>query len=322
MNPMAVELAKLALWLETVSSSQPLTFLDHHLRCGNSLVGARIEALGVLPGAPPLQENMVAQQVKERLPDLLKPLSEIRAIPSDTPEQVKAKEKLYRRQFDKVRQPILNVADLWCSTFFTDAEHQPTAEQYRFAVETLAALVKAQKYSNQTWFSAALDVARRPDVAAFHWELEFPEAFFGDAGRSSDGGFNAIIGNPPYDVLSEKETGHDLSAFRTFIEAESSYAATRRGKNNLYKLFICRALHLLAEGGRLGFIAPMAILGDDQARQIRKLILEPGFKDYDASIPALAKKLRSFAAFNGCEQVIVEETAPRKVKAPLKRALS
>ena len=55
---------------------------------------------------------------------------------------------------------------------------------------------------------------------------------------------------------------------------------------------------------------------------IRKLILEPGFKDYDASIPALAKKLRSFAAFNGCEQVIVEETAPRKVKAPLKRALS
>ena len=55
---------------------------------------------------------------------------------------------------------------------------------------------------------------------------------------------------------------------------------------------------------------------------VRKLILEPNFKDYDALIPALAKKLQSFAAFNDCEQVIVEETAPRKVKAPLKRALS
>ena len=55
---------------------------------------------------------------------------------------------------------------------------------------------------------------------------------------------------------------------------------------------------------------------------VRKLILAPDFKDYDALIPALAKKLQNFAVFNDCEQVVVEETAPRKAKAPLKRALS
>jgi hypothetical protein len=48
---MAVELAKLSLWLTTVASNKPLSFLDHHLRCGNSLIGAELEKLTVLPGA-------------------------------------------------------------------------------------------------------------------------------------------------------------------------------------------------------------------------------------------------------------------------------
>lgn len=54
------------------------------------------------------------------------------------------------------------------------------------------------------------------------------------------------------------------------------YAPSRRGKNNLYKLFICQALDLLADGGRFGFIVPMALLGDDQAADIRKAILKAG----------------------------------------------
>src|SRR4029453_18032931 len=49
LNPLAVELAKLSLWLTTIATDQPLNFLDHHLRCGNSLIGARIDQLGALP---------------------------------------------------------------------------------------------------------------------------------------------------------------------------------------------------------------------------------------------------------------------------------
>ena len=63
---------------------------------------------------------------------------------------------------------------------------------------------------------------------------------------------------------------------RAFIEAEPTYAPSRRGKNNLYKLFICRALDLLADGGRLGFITPMAVLGDDQAADLRREMLRQG----------------------------------------------
>src|SRR6185503_12314122 len=117
---------------------------------------------------------------------------------------------------------------------------------------------------------------RRPELACFHWELEFPEAFFDKHRRRPNPGFDAVIGNPPWDVLSELETGRDLSALRAFIKSDPSLTPSRRGKNNLYKLFICRALEVLAETGNFGFIVPMALLGDDQAADIRRRIVEVG----------------------------------------------
>ena len=63
---------------------------------------------------------------------------------------------------------------------------------------------------------------------------------------------------------------------RAFIDHEPVYRPTKRGKNNLYKLFICRALDLLAEGGHFSFITPMAVLGDDQAANLRRHIVSVG----------------------------------------------
>jgi hypothetical protein len=81
-------------------------------------------------------------------------------------------------------------------------------------------------------------------------------------------------GNPPYDVLSEKENLRALRAFKRFIADDPVYESSIRGKNNLYKLFVCKALELVAEGGFLGFITPMAILGDDQAADLRRKLVE------------------------------------------------
>ena len=272
MNPLAVELAKLALWLETVSVNQPLTYLDHHLRCGNSLVGGGIDLLGALPGTPPLFENAYAQQVLQRLPVLLGPLKMIRRMPSETVEQVKEKNKLYHKVFDLSRLPFLAAADLWCSTFFAPADAKISPDRYQEVIEAIGKpyfldLVR------QPWAEAALGAVRRPEVAPFHWELEYPEVFFDETHRRPEAGFDAVIGNPPYDVLSEKETGKNLAQLRAFLESQAVYNPSFRGKNNLYKLFVCRALDLLAEGGRLGFITPMALLGDDQAADLRREIL-------------------------------------------------
>jgi hypothetical protein len=126
-----------------------------------------------------------------------------------------------------------------------------------------------KKIAETEWFAAALHKARQ-EMACFHWELDFPEVFFDENGPLTRPGFDAVIGHPPYEVLSELESGQDLSNLRAFIEAEPIYGPSCRGKNNLYKLFICRALDVLADGGRLGFITPMAVLGDDQAADLRR----------------------------------------------------
>ena len=276
MNLMAVELAKLALWLETVAADQPLTFLDHHLRHGNSLIGAKIAALGALPDELRLLENSFRQQVEEHLPRLLDPLHQIQNTPSDTLVQVKEKDRLFGA-FQRAQESFRMIGDLWCATFTTEGRGLFTSEQYRNALEALAKPMQLKQLAAADWWQQAVTLARRSEMACFHWELEFPEVFFVNGGGRYQEGFDAIIGNPPYDVLSELETGHDLSTLKKFIEYERTYTPSRRGKNNLYKLFICRALDLLAAGGTLGFITPMAVLGDDQAADIRRSIVEVGY---------------------------------------------
>ena len=274
LNPLAVELAKVALWLETASRNEPLTFLDHHLRHGNSLVGGWVADLGAIPGAPPMP--LFEQQASSRLPILLDGLKQISDMPSQTADQVKEKAKLYRQAVEKVREPLRNVADLWCATYYLDSGDQLTPEQYSDAIQTLGTPRKHTALLKKPWFAKALATARRGDVVCFHWELEFPEVFFDKSGRRDEAGFDAVIGNPPYDVLSEKETGHDLAALKKFLKARAIYGPSFRGKNNLYKLFICLGVHVLRDDGRMGFITPMGILGDDQAADIRKSILRTG----------------------------------------------
>jgi hypothetical protein len=106
---MAVELAKLSLWLTTVASNKPLSFLDHHLRCGNSLIGAELEKLTVLPGAraeeqPPLWGFVL----KSHTDSLLKNYSRMDALPDDNLQMVKWKEDQFRQIKDSELSRRLN----------------------------------------------------------------------------------------------------------------------------------------------------------------------------------------------------------------------
>jgi hypothetical protein len=259
-NGMAVELAKLALWLETVAAERPLTFLNHRLRCGDSLVGGRIERLGGPPDQPELLFKEMIRAVNDKLPMLLESLEKIRALPSEEVEQVKRKQRQYAR-FEKTREPFLRLADLWCASFALPRRERLDPGNYSRLVETLGDADGFREIYGEPWCKAALTAAAEKELRPFHWELEFPEVFYRGSERRADAGFDAIIGNPPYDVLSERESGRDLSALKAAVEDEPTYRPSRRGKNNLYKLFVCRALDLLAPDGRLGYIVPMALLG-------------------------------------------------------------
>ncbi len=86
--------------------------------------------------------------------------------------------------------------------------------------------------------------------------------------------FDAVIGNPPYDVLAEKELGAGLRDLLPHCRRQAVFAPARGGKMNLYKLFVCLGVAALRPGGRLGYVVPMALLGDEQAAGVRRLLLD------------------------------------------------
>ena len=274
-NPMAVELSKLALWLDTAAADAPLTFLDHHLQCGDSLIGAKLNRLNSLPGDKGLLEGQFTREVESALPVLMESLAAIGALPSDTAERVKAKERIYKRRFLPVLRRFSGVGNLWTA----EAMHGDLiqSDQYALSLEALGTQHLFSEVMESNWAQAAFAKLAEKAVVPFHWELAYPNVFLKDGrDEAEDGGFDVILGNPPYDVISEKETGKNIDHLKRFVELDPQLAPTRIGKNNLYKLFIARSLGLLADDGYFSFIVPMALLGDGQSSGIRRLLLETG----------------------------------------------
>ncbi len=274
LNPMAVELAKLALWLETAAADAPLTFLDHHLQVGDSIVGARLARMGGLPRDRGLLGGQFKRAIDAAAPALLAPLDQIASMDSATVDEVHDKENIFRRRFLPAKRRFSTVADLWVRSA---AFPQGVARQrYADLVEALATPRRFDRLVE----SEAPDEDAALEITPFHWELAFPHVFLrSDRPR----GFDVIIGNPPYEVISAAETNQDVAPLKRFIATDPSLAPTAVGKNNLYKLFIARSVELLADGGYLGFIVPMAILGDEQASGVRRLLLaEGGFQSIHA----------------------------------------
>ncbi len=270
LNPLAVDLAKLALWLETVARDRPLTFLDHHLRHGNSLIGARLRDLPAPGGTGGLLARMFAAAFARKLPALLEPLADIRRLPSDTVKAVKDKGTRFAA-YEKAVEPFRRLGHLWAADA---AGHPVPGDKYTEAAREVDKPKRFDALAAEDWFAAAAAFAAK--LAPFHWDLAFPEVFADARGPVAGGGFDVVVGNPPYEVLSAKESGADPSALNAVAKRVPAFRPAVRGKQNLYKLFVCRAADVLRDGGRLGFITPMAVLGDDQAVGIRKLLIGTG----------------------------------------------
>ncbi|MBI4324462.1 MAG: N-6 DNA methylase [Chloroflexi bacterium] len=199
LNPLAVELAKLSLWLTTISTDQPLNFLDHHLRCGNSLIGARLDQLGNLPQK---KAKGGAQQIhftfgpdfKQAVAETIRQIHEIEGQASIDVATVKAKEKRWEVEILPRLAPYKQVADLWTDAFFDG----PLSEEDYLAAAR-AILIAAETSTDRLQEAAGRYHIKEMDKPFFHWELEFPEVFFDDDGKpKGNPGFDAVIGNPPW----------------------------------------------------------------------------------------------------------------------------
>lgn len=217
LNPLAVELAKVSLWLTTIAKGKPLTFMDQNLVCGDSLIGARLEDLGHYPWAA---VGKKAHKTRRRLPptqlslyevgafdlyltSLAKSFEALEAIPDETLETIQRKAYLFEeeRKAGSFYAKCKHALDFWCSLWFwPDEEKFPNEWQYK---EYLKNVFNGSCKLPQNTVKAYHDIAKIVSMERhfLHWELEFPGMFFDENGAKRNRGFDAVVGNPPWEVL-------------------------------------------------------------------------------------------------------------------------
>jgi Eco57I restriction-modification methylase len=292
-NPMAVQLARLSLWLATLAADRPLTFLDHHLQTGDSLLGAWLSSLRrppIVRGPRRARQNAGAAlplfadaDIGEALRAALPIRFSLEETPGDTIDQVRAKESalaaLGRRDGPLARWK--RVADLWCAVWFaTPTGPLPPSSFGALSDLILSGTGALPPKLSAPYLQTAATIARSHRV--FHWELEFPEVFFGaDGTRRPDAGFDAVIGNPPWDMLradagsteARARSRSDVSAVLRFTRDAGVYTAQSDGHANRYQLFVERAMALTKNGGRIGLVLPAGLAIDHGSGPLRKRLL-------------------------------------------------
>lgn len=257
LNPLAVELAKLSLWLVTIATDKPLNFLDHHLRCGNSLIGARLDDLS----AAPVQKRHKGKRKEEQhiliagagfkhaVADVIRGIHAIEGQDSDNRETVKGKEERWHKEIEPVLRPFSAVADLWTSAFFGRE-----MDEGRYVAD-------AQRILSGENISLPEAAVRR----FFHWELAFPEVFFNEDGSAKNNpGFDSVIGNPPW--------GAALGEFDRQRLADRFAVVSSKTKDS-YVYFICQAIEILRDSSCFGLIVPNTWMLINTAKDFRRYLL-------------------------------------------------
>jgi hypothetical protein len=276
-NPMAVQLARLSLWLATLAGDRPLTFLDHHLRSGDSLAGATLADMHRQPPSARGQRTRPSRlplfsldSFQSGLRASVPPRVALTREPDDTLEQVKQKERTLA-SLTREGGPLSqwkSAADLWCASWFL-----PTRDARTFAPlldEVLDGTGPLPAHVSDPLLEEARRVTARGKF--FHWTLEFPEAFYDESGEPLErAGFDAVLGNPPWDMLRGDRGIDGAHADLTrFARQSGIYTLQGTGHANLYQLFIERALSLAKPNGRLGFIVPAGLATDHGCGALRR----------------------------------------------------
>lgn len=263
-NPLAVEMAKLSLWLITLQKNRPFTFVDHALKCGDSLIGVSLEQLRYwnldITGTP----EIFADEIRREIDKVIELRREIAALPVMTTEDQNRKAYLLTKA-DAISFDLKRGCDLLVGSYFNNWSE------------------KEREGLRKTLLTTFRDGADIPDgmgkalpdfdkLRPFHWELEFPEVFVDDLQTSCrdakfrvsvspySRGFSAIVGNPPF-MGGQKITGALGTDYRDFIV--KWIANNKRGSADICAYFFLRGKLLLNSNGGFGLIATNTIAQGD-----------------------------------------------------------
>ena len=249
-NPMAVEMAKLSLWLVTLQQNRPFTFQDHALKCGDSLLGlstmAQLENFSLRLNWTQaafstlnLWRHVEAARDKRR---------QLEALPSDTPAQIAVKQALHE-EAETALAKLKAMADGVIGLELRGLNEREYPGERDVLADRLMGL-----WANGTL--TPLQQVAREDLGnrrPLHWPLEFPEVM-------ERGGFDAFVGNPPF-VGGKKITGALGTDYRDYLV--NLLAGGQRGNADLCAYFFLRVGRLLKDGGMVGLLATNTIAQGD-----------------------------------------------------------
>ncbi|HYN09217.1 MAG TPA: N-6 DNA methylase [Vicinamibacterales bacterium] len=285
-NPLAVQLARLSLWLATLAQGKPLGFLDHRLRVGNSLLGAFPDDLARVgrPGrgrarTDPRLPFHALDDLEQTMRQVQRPLGELAHRGDDTVRDVRAKEAIWSQLSGSGSplEPWRLACSLWCARWFWPGNAPPSPAELRAAIDALLKRDKTLAASQlAAWTHVAQSVSARQRF--FHWPLEFADVFYDETGLPRcAAGFDAVIGNPPWEML-RKDAGADArdeaGPLVRFVRESGLYPSCGHGHLNLYQPFLDRALSLAHSAGRVGMIFPWGLAADDGASRLREKLLD------------------------------------------------
>ncbi len=290
LNPLAVELCKVALWLEAHNPGQPLNFLDHHIKCGNAIVGfARYDdvdkgvpdqAFATMPGDEKeaaaswrkinkrdrkdheLGQKRVSAAIRRQLDGMLTQWNGLSALPERTPEEIEEKKARFAAFTESPGALLLDqVAAIPIAQFYipktpeNDRKLIADAEFRRYWAGEQRPQGQA---TAKAWATAV-------EKRFFHWFLEFPDVI-------ARGGFDCILGNPPYRG-GQGVSGTYGHSFCAYVKWE--YAPT--GLSDLVVFFVRRIFGLLKPAGFTAFITTNSIKdGDIRKDGLEQVLVQGG----------------------------------------------
>lgn len=250
-NPMAIELARTALWLEGFEEGRPLGFLDHHLQVGDALLGLTdLKALGLgiakdafkpLSGDDKEVCKQLAKANAAALKDLekkrkarafgqldvassqdsgLKPLQALEALPENSTQEIATKEAAYRAFLEQAKTSRLaHAADLLVGAYLLPKREGAEAHIPTSATLYLTLLGDALPAEQQGALAAAQTACA--DARVLHWPLAFPQVF-------ASGGFDCVLGNPPWERIKLQEEEFFATRHRDVFDAKNKAERSQR----------------------------------------------------------------------------------------------
>ena len=255
-NHLAVEMAKLSLWLETMQKDKPFTFLDHCLKTGDSLVGVNLEQLKSwnLDTTEGTNLNIGVDLLWEEVQGAIAQRLQIQSRPVNSPQDQQEKAFLLNEANARIHDLKVR-ADLLIAVYHSGL-NKTEREALRERMLTVA---------NNGMSIPEADLQQLPqDLATFHWELEFPEVFF-DSSEEANGesqiraGFQALVSNPPFMGGLKLFTQFGEPYRDYLVEHLANGVRGKRGTADLCAYFFLRGQRLIKDQGKMGLVATNTI---------------------------------------------------------------